>query len=184
MTRRFIILILSLTLLAAAGIAGATDRLRDFSSDGCSLFPDGSPGERRQWCDCCFLHDIAYWQGGTAEERLHADEALRACVKERTGSGALAAMMFDGVRFGGHPAFPNWYRWGYGWRYGRGYAPLTDAERLEVSGRLELYFREHAEGYCMESGKKDRDFKQREAVSVSKDIVSAGSGSQNNEGSR
>lgn len=184
MTRRFIILILLLLLLAGAGIAGAKDRLRDFTSDGCTLFPDGSPAERRLWCDCCFLHDISYWQGGTAEERLHADEAFRTCVKERTGSNALAAMMFDGVRFGGHPVFPNWYRWGYGWRYGRGYAPLTDAERLEVAGRLEQYFREHAGGYCREREIKDRDLQQKEVVPVSKDVVSAGSGSHSNEGPR
>ncbi len=38
--------------------------LRPFTSDGCSLFPDGTTRDRTRWCDCCMGHDIACWQGG------------------------------------------------------------------------------------------------------------------------
>jgi hypothetical protein len=95
-------------------------------------------------------HDIAYWQGGTAEERKKADEALRDCVHKRTGDKALAETMFLGVRAGGHPAFPAWYRWAYGWTYGRGYRPLSDAEKQEVQARLTAYYQKHPTGYCGE----------------------------------
>ncbi len=145
-------LLLSLVLALLPGSAFAADTLRAFTSDGCSLFPDGSPADPNKWCDCCFRHDIAYWKGGTTGERLQADQTLRDCVQERTGNSALAKMMFDGVRLGGHPAFPNWYRWGYGWRYGRGYAPLTAVETGQAQGLLEQYFRDHPDGYC----KRDR----------------------------
>jgi hypothetical protein len=133
--------------LLICGSAYAAD-LRDFTSDGCSLFPDGSLKDRDLWCGCCFNHDIAYWQGGTKEERKSADEALRACVLERTNSQLLAKVMYDGVRAGGHPAFPAGYRWGYGWSYGRGYAPLTGREKQLVREKLDTYRAEHPAGYC------------------------------------
>jgi hypothetical protein len=58
--------------------------------------------------------------------------------------------MFDGVRAGGHPAFPTWYRWGYGWRYGKVYAPLTEQENQEMQRKLEAYTAKHPTGYCQE----------------------------------
>ena len=104
--------------------------------------------DRTLWCDCCFSHDMAYWRGGTREDRKEADKTLRACVMERTGNKALAAMMYDGVRAGGSPAFPTWYRWGYGWKYGRGYEALTTEEIKQVVDKLETYKKDHPSGYC------------------------------------
>jgi hypothetical protein len=72
-------------------------------------------------------------------------------VQKRTKSKALATMMYEGVRGGGHPAFPTWYRWGYGWEYGRGYEPLTENEQLQVREKLKAYWEKHPAGYC---GKK------------------------------
>lgn len=141
-------LALSLSSLAAASGYAAASGLHDFTSDGCSLFPDGSLKDRKLWCDCCYAHDIAYWRGGTEEERKQADAALRNCVLERTRDTALADLMYRGVRMGGHPAFPTWYRWGYGWKYGRGYRPLTDEEQHQAAGKLEEYLRKKPSGYC------------------------------------
>ncbi len=124
--------------------------LRAFTSDGCSLFPDGTIKDRTKWCDCCLSHDLAYWQGGTAGERKKADEALRDCVLDRTKDTALAKIMYLGVRAGGHPAFPAWYRWAYGWSYGRGYKPLSKAEKQRVRERLDEYTLKHPTGYCGE----------------------------------
>ena len=124
--------------------------LQEFTSDGCSLFPDGSVKDRDLWCDCCLTHDIAYWQGGTKEERKRADKTLRQCVLKRTNSKALATMMYEGVRAGGHPAFPTWYRWGYGWQYGKGYAPLKEQEKQQVRATLDAYYAKHPTGYCRE----------------------------------
>jgi len=148
------------TLLTALVLSwpGAFDALasdlRPFASDGCSLFPDGTIKDRTKWCACCLSHDIAYWQGGTKKERKKADEALRDCVLERTNDKGLAETMYLGVRTGGHPAFPAWYRWGYGWSYGRGHKPLSDAEKQRVLERLDEYTQQYPVGYCGEHGLK------------------------------
>jgi len=134
--------------LLAAGCATASE-LKSFTTDGCSLFPDGTPMDRALWCDCCFNHDIAYWRGGSKVEREEADKTLRACVLDRTGSKALAEMMYDGVRAGGSPVFPTWYRWGYGWKYGRGYRTLTGEEQQQTIDTLDRYRKTHPSGYCL-----------------------------------
>ena len=130
------------TLFAIFGVAcdERSEALNDFTSDGCSLFPDRSLINSDDWCDCCLEHDIAYWQGGTEEQRLEADQELRDCVLEKTGNRALAETMYQGVRFGGSPYFYNWYRWGYGWSYERKYQELTLEEQRVVSDKLVSYF--------------------------------------------
>ena len=111
-------------------------------------FPDASPLSDADWCACCFDHDIAYWQGGTRDERRQADIALRECVRAKTGNDALAQSMYRGVRAGGSPYFVSWYRWGYGWGYGRDYTPLTDAERARAETLLQQYFAAAPEAVC------------------------------------
>lgn len=122
--------------------------INDFASDGCSLFPDQSVINTDDWCRCCFEHDIAYWQGGTEEERLAADIALHECVLKSTGDEALAEMMYQGVRLGGSPYFYNWYRWGYGWNYERKYRPLNEDEQAMVERKLAEYFSNHPNYPC------------------------------------
>lgn len=141
---------LSLLVLAAllGGCAASKPTLRPFYTDGCTMFPDGTPANPRMWCECCFRHDIAYWRGGTEAERLAADDAFRVCVQEKTGDEKQATVMYEAVRLGGAPVFPNWYRWGYGWYYGRGYDPLTPAEREQVSTELAKYEKAVPGGYC------------------------------------
>lgn len=134
-------------LLLTTGCATASE-IYEFKSDGCSLFPNGTLKDRTLWCDCCFKHDIAYWRGGSRVERKEADKALHACVLERTKNIILADMMYNGVRFGGSASFPMWYRWGYGWKYGRGYQPLTDEEQKQASDKLEEYMKIHTSGFC------------------------------------
>lgn len=120
----------SFPLLCAA--SGDKIEIRKFTTDGCSRFPDHSLISNHDWCHCCVAHDLAYWRGGTAEERLAADEALRDCVEATTHNRALADVMFAGVRAGGGPYFYTSYRWGYGWKYGRNYRPLSPAESAAV----------------------------------------------------
>ena len=119
---------LSLGLLLGLCQPAVAADLADFKCDGCSLFPDGN------YYGCCYLHDVAYWAGGTAAEREASDQALRACVLETTGSRVLAAAIFYGVRVGGTPRLPTPYRWGFGWPYTHrnDYAPLTPEERAQV----------------------------------------------------
>jgi len=98
-----------------------------FTSDGCSLWFDGD------WVECCVLHDLAYWRGGTSGERQKADRVLKQCVAERSNT-ATAAIMYAGVRAGGVWWLPTCFRWGYGWDYpqtgppGTG-SPASDEKR-------------------------------------------------------
>jgi hypothetical protein len=129
-------------LLALALIGGCSPKtgLQPFSSDGCSLFPDASVISGKDWCSCCFEHDIAYWRGGTEAEREAADRALEACVVAKTGDAALGRLMYAGVQAGGSPYFFSWYRWGYGWSYDRKYQALTAAELGRADALLGEYF--------------------------------------------
>jgi len=130
---RFLIL---LTLLYVPTVVAD---LAPFTSDGCSAFPDGTPGQKTLWLDCCYQHDYAYWKGGTREDRAQADQALRACVAA-VGEAEIAALMLAGVRVGGTPYLPTHFRWGYGWPFFRGYKPLSDDEmrQIEAISRAQL----------------------------------------------
>lgn len=129
-------IIIALLLVLNVAVAEPLD---DFRSDGCSQFPDGTLRQTDLWCACCIAHDIAYWQGGNRKQKQHADENLRDCVLQKTGNTLLAETMYIGVRLGGSPVFPTWYRWGYGWRYGRGFQSLNQYERQQVAEKLQQY---------------------------------------------
>jgi hypothetical protein len=129
---RYLFALLSLCWSAASlGV-----ELAPFTSDGCSSFPDGTPKNQTLWLNCCIRHDLAYWQGGTEEQRLEADLALEQCVGA-AGEPKIAALMLQGVRAGGGPFFLTPYRWGYGWPFGRGYKALSSEETAQVRRHLE-----------------------------------------------
>ncbi|MEM1263727.1 MAG: hypothetical protein AAGH76_15110 [Pseudomonadota bacterium] len=127
--------------VAAFALSGCPEEqsLKPFTSDGCSLFPDRAGALDQDWCHCCLEHDVAYWKGGTAAQRQAADQQLRACVAESTGSESLARLMYEGVRSGGRPEFPTWYRWGYGWTDNRGYEPLSEQQVTQAETILQQY---------------------------------------------
>jgi hypothetical protein len=108
--------------------------LRAFTTDGCSFLPERSFSGDVDWRDCCVEHDFAYWKGGTEAERLAADERFRECLLKKTGDPKFAKLVFNGVRIGGAPYYPNWYRWGYGWTYLRPAGPFTEEEQAMISG--------------------------------------------------
>ena len=107
------------------------ENIKPFTSDGCSVFPDGTFEYKELWLSCCTAHDYAYWQGGTYEERLVADEQLSQCVA-KVGEPQIAKLMLAGVRVGGSPYFPTSFRWGYGWSYPRWYKALTKSEKMQI----------------------------------------------------
>ena len=124
-----LIVILS-PLLAACQFSGA-EPIKPFTSDGCSQFPDGTYQHRDLWLKCCTAHDQKYWAGGSYDERLQADLALRSCVQS-VGEPAIAELMLAGVRVGGSPWWPSSFRWGYGWSYTHGYRVLSSDELKQV----------------------------------------------------
>ena len=139
---RAVRLVKRLAPLALAGaLCACTDphELRPFTTDGCSLFPDRLASSGKDWCTCCVAHDRVYWRGGTAADRLKADQDLRACVASSTGDTGLASLMYVGVRIGGGPYLPTGFRWGYGWTYGRFHEPLRPEESA-AADRLEAEY--------------------------------------------
>jgi hypothetical protein len=124
-----------LFLLLASPVALA-DELRDFTSDGCSAFPDGTFDEKELWHSCCVLHDLAYWIGGRSDEREAADHALKSCV-EAVGKPDIAQLMLAGVRVGGSPWLPTRFRWAYGWPYLRGYKEVDKDEAQQVAEKMQ-----------------------------------------------
>lgn len=115
----------------------AADTLSPFTSDGCSLFPDGTFEQQNLWLDCCMLHDFDYWKGGTYQERSDADNALKKCVAE-VGASKTAFIMLIGVRVGGSAFLPTPFRWGYGWSYPRFYGELTITELQQVKDIVDV----------------------------------------------
>ena len=83
-----------------------------------------------------------------------ADKLLKECILAKTQDEALANILYIGVRFGGGPYFPTWYRWGYGWNYRRSYASLTKEEKEMVKLRLDEYNRKNDNASDTLKGKK------------------------------
>jgi len=117
-----------------ASLAG---ELTPFTTDGCSVFPDGTIAQQSLWANCCISHDFAYWKGGTNQQRLDADKDLEDCVA-KVGEPEIAKIMLAGVRVGGSPHFNTPFRWGYGWPYFRDYSELTAEEKIEVRQKLKV----------------------------------------------
>lgn len=92
----------------------AKDDIAPFTTDGCSMWPDENYG------GCCVEHDKAYHKGGTKEQRLEADIKLMQCVAAKHSTW-MARLMFIGICFGGVPYLPLSWRWGYGYKFYKGY---------------------------------------------------------------
>ncbi|SMF28247.1 hypothetical protein SAMN02745866_01804 [Alteromonadaceae bacterium Bs31] len=125
----------SAIFLSFISAIACADTLKPFTTDGCSIFPDGSLEDNAKWMECCIRHDFAYWQGGSLLEREEADDELKSCVAN-LGEKNISLLMHLGVRMGGSPLYPTWYRWGYGWSYMRGYEPLSKEEQAQIKGQL------------------------------------------------
>ena len=104
-----------------------------FTTDGCSRTIDDS------WKACCIVHDIPYWCGGSAEDRLQADRALMKCVNDK--AGGMGSLFYAGVRMAGSPWLPTPWRWGYGWDdWPRGYETLESSPSVEhLLDKLKIY---------------------------------------------
>ncbi|MDH5387796.1 MAG: FAD-binding oxidoreductase [Gammaproteobacteria bacterium] len=132
--------ILIVILLLIDPVLSLAEEIALFTTDGCSAFPDGTIHQQTLWLDCCIKHDLAYWAGGTYDERRQADQTLNSCVT-RAGEPEIARLMLAGVRVGGSPYFPTSYRWGYGWSYPRGYQLLSEQERTDINNKLQLFMK-------------------------------------------
>lgn len=108
--------------------------LKEFTSDGCSYWPDGTREKPDAWLECCYEHDRDYWLGGTRDQRKMSDLRLKECVKQEFADW-MGILMLLGVRVGGRPNYDTSYKWGYGWTYERGYIEVSK-EELDYANRL------------------------------------------------
>ena len=127
-----------LLLLFLFSITTQAAEIKAFTSDGCSVFPDGTFLEQSLWSNCCFSHDLTYWKGGTEKQRRDADLSLKLCV-ESLGKPNIAKLMLAGVQVGGSPLLNTPFRWAYGWPYGRGYKALSESDKLQVKQKLNVF---------------------------------------------
>jgi len=117
------LLAITLILLFMAFPAKGDDRPtppRPNPHDGCSCVPDINDKIRA----CCDAHDVAYWYGGTRQQRKQADQDFKECVIT-AGHPFIAGLYYAGVRMGGVPWLPTPYRWGFGWPYSKGHRGYT-----------------------------------------------------------
>lgn len=134
---RIAITLVGILFIATPALA---EGLKPFATDGCSLWIDGPPGNPNLWRHCCVAHDLAYWIGGTKEQRKQADEAMKQCIKDAQ-QPLIASHTYNSVRMGGGPYWPSSYRWGYGWSYldgswPRGYKTPTPEEQVLIDQLL------------------------------------------------
>lgn len=107
--------------------------LNPFKTDGCSsVSPDGTLRRPKLWQHCCIDHDVAYWKGGTLEEKNASDEKLNQCVSD-VFSEFFGRAMQVAVNIGGHPDYHTAYAWGYGWNHIRGYFELDEQDKAQVA---------------------------------------------------
>lgn len=108
-----------------------------FTTDGCSVSPEGTPEHRGAWLHCCIEHDVSYWQGGSKAKKLKADQRLRSCIED-AGYDQIAKLYYYAVRAGGTPNLDTSWRWAYGWPYKIGYRELTKEQLQSVQEELEF----------------------------------------------
>lgn len=95
---------------------GKITPLQPFSFDGCTLFPDTIG--RLSFQSVCLTHDIAYWYGGSSEERLAADRKFKAAIADTGLIGSIVQYpMYWSVRLFGASVLlrPINANWGFGY---------------------------------------------------------------------
>jgi len=123
-------------ILLLPSLAQATPELRPFSTDGCTLSPDGTPRNRTLWRECCVAHDLRLWGGGTKIERVAADKELFSCVERKAGT-TIAKVFLAGVRLGSYSPYKIPAKvWGNAWYERSGYRELPENELVQLLDEL------------------------------------------------
>lgn len=125
----------------ATPFASSADRnvLMSFTTDGCTDFDEDFFSAAGIIHECCVQHDFRYWLGGAKNDRLDADQQLRACISQAQGP-LVAAAMYRAVRIFGRPGTGKSYQWGYGWQTNRGYEPVPKFSTLVMMKNANINF--------------------------------------------
>jgi hypothetical protein len=115
--------------------------INPFSSDGCTLAPDGTFSRPSLWQECCIVHDLWYWGGGSKNLRSAVDKNLKSCIEAK--AGALVANLFSlGVEIGSYSPFKlKNKKWGNAWSLSS--KPVYQDLNLDQKKKLLIYL----EGY-------------------------------------
>lgn len=106
-----------------------------FTSNGCSGFRE------KTFFTCCFVHDFAYWSGGSRKERSAADHELRRCINDIGRDYFRSYIAFVIMRLGlgsGVFVFDGWGRAWLGTDRGRFTALTPDERRIVAAERREV----------------------------------------------
>lgn len=128
---KFVIYILAF-ILSSTTYASTNLRLREFTTDFCTAYPEGTFAQPHLWAKCCVEHDLFLWAGGSKKDRNDVDKNLKKCVAE-TGATIHSKLIYFGVRLGSYsPIKFKGKLWGNGWIPRRKEAPLTKEEILFI----------------------------------------------------
>ena len=108
----FIIILLNTSLFIFSD--NSNNKLQTFTTDWCTLFPDGTYSNKNLWIECCIKHDKVYWKWWTWEEKINSDNALEKCVWNK-GHKIIWKIMKYWVFIWWLPYFPTSFRWWYWW---------------------------------------------------------------------
>ena len=99
-----------------------------FTSNGCTGFRE------KTFFSCCFVHDFAYWSGGTWTDRRRADNNLRKCVRDISHNIPVAYVAFTLVRMTSGTGAMFDFGWGRAWRNSERslYAPITAVQQQQI----------------------------------------------------
>jgi hypothetical protein len=144
-----------------------------FSSNGCSGFREV------QFFTCCYVHDLAYWAGGTWSDRSKADRALWRCVIDTSGERIVADIGYFLVRLGAIPGRfikDGWGRAWYNTERGR-FEPLTSVQREIVAAERartcqSLRFNPANSHYLVDGGRDPRAQARRSAAATCRRVDS------------
>ena len=104
-----------------------------FTSNGCSGFREG------KFFGCCFVHDFAFWSGGSRDDRRRADRRLRQCLIDVTNGNLYDRIIADiGYLLMVLERVPGAVvpdGWGRGWPNSsrNKYSPLTPEQQSAVA---------------------------------------------------
>lgn len=92
--------------------------LKNFETDGCTKFVDGTIENPKKWYHCCLMHDMKYWYGGDQKAMDLADRDLYECAYDAAGE-FWANILYMGVRSGHYSPIKLKYQWAWGWTHPR-----------------------------------------------------------------
>lgn len=106
--------------------------LKNFETDGCTKFIDGTMENPKKWYHCCLMHDMKYWYGGDQKAMDKADNDLYECAFNAAGE-FWANLLYVGVRTGHYSPVKLKYQWAWGWTHKRDKMQKLSPEEINVA---------------------------------------------------